>query len=73
MKITTSAGEQYATVTTASSYQSSSDPRLHFGLGPATAVSSAEIHWPSGMVQTVKDLKPDQIHTIQEAGAPPQP
>jgi hypothetical protein len=73
VKITTSAGEQYATVTMASSYQSSSDPRLHFGLGPATAVSSAEIHWPSGMVQTVKDLKPDQIHTIQEAGAPPQP
>ena len=35
IKISTSAGNQYATVTTASSYQSSSDKRVHFGLGSA--------------------------------------
>ena len=34
-------------------YQSSSDPRVHFGLGKATKVDSIEIHWPSGLKQTV--------------------
>lgn len=34
-------------------YQSSSDPRVHFGLGKATKVDSIEIQWPSGIKQTV--------------------
>src|SRR5262249_559406 len=29
-------------------YQSSSDPRVHFGLGAATKIDSLEIQWPSG-------------------------
>jgi hypothetical protein len=34
-------------------YQSSSDLRVHFGLGKATKIDSIEIHWPSGLKQTV--------------------
>ena len=34
-------------------YQSSSDLRVHFGLGKATKIDSIEIHWPRGLKQTV--------------------
>jgi enediyne biosynthesis protein E4 len=67
IKITTADGSQYATVTTASSYQSSSDKRVHFGVGSANAVSQAEIQWPSGITQILKNLQVDQILTVTEA------
>ena len=69
VKITTASGSQYATVTTASSYQSSSDKRLHFGLGSNTSVARLEIRWPSGINQVLSDLKADQIVTITEANS----
>jgi len=48
------------------SYGSSSDQRIHFGLGKATAASSIEIYWPSGARQ--KSIPPgvDRILTIVE-------
>ncbi|HKF25369.1 MAG TPA: CRTAC1 family protein, partial [Candidatus Acidoferrum sp.] len=60
VKIVTAEGAQYATVTTAGSYLSSSDKRVHFGLGSASAVQSLEIRWPSGTVQTLKDVTGDR-------------
>src|SRR5579864_1385630 len=66
VEIVTESGKQYASVTTASSYQSSSDPRLHFGLGNAVSVKSIRIRWPSGMVQALPETKGDQILTIKE-------
>jgi hypothetical protein len=69
IKITTAAGDQYATVTTASSYQSSGDKRAHFGLGSANVVKQVEIRWPSGVVQVLKDVSPDQILTVTEASS----
>jgi hypothetical protein len=48
------------------SYISSNDQRLHFGLGDATDAGSAEIHWPSGVKQTVKLPAVDRIYTITE-------
>ncbi len=66
VKLTDAQGSQFATVTTASSYLSSSDRRLHFGLGPCDAVASIEIRWPSGKRQTIKDVKSDQILKIDE-------
>ena len=63
-------GNQYATVTTASSYQSSSDKRVHFGLGAASSVARVEIRWPSGARQVLSDVKADQILTVTEANSP---
>ena len=56
-------------------YQSSSDPRVHFGLGQAKTIDSFEIHWPSGFKQMV-DVTAlnrdglDRVITIQEGAAP---
>ncbi len=72
IKILTPSGNQYGTVTTAGSYQSSSDKRLHFGLGSAEAVTEAEIHWPSGTIQVLKNLQIDQILTITEPSPSPR-
>jgi hypothetical protein len=47
-------------------YLSSNDPRLHFGLGKCRKVDRIEIRWPSGIPQTLKDVKPDQILTVEE-------
>ncbi len=48
-----------------SSYCSSNDPRLHFGLGNAPT-ADLEIRWPLGARQLLKDVKADQILTIRE-------
>ena len=48
-----------------SSYLSSNDPRLHFGLGSVTEADIA-IRWPSGLHQTLKAIAANQLVTIQE-------
>ncbi|HKN60912.1 MAG TPA: CRTAC1 family protein [Candidatus Acidoferrales bacterium] len=70
VKLTTSKGSQLETVTTAGSYLSSSDKRVHFGLGSDTSAQSIEIRWPSGIVQTLTNVRADQILQIDEAATP---
>jgi hypothetical protein len=48
------------------SYQSAQDPRLHFGLGPHSAIDQIEIKWPSGELSKFKNLGADQILAIEE-------
>jgi hypothetical protein len=48
------------------SFISSNDPRAHFGLGDATDAGVAEIHWPSGLKETVKLPAVDRIYTVAE-------
>lgn len=69
VKITTSSGSQLATVTTAGSYLSSSDKRVHFGLGAEASIREVQIRWPSGMAQTLKDVHADQILRVDEPSA----
>jgi hypothetical protein len=69
LTLTTNATTQYATVSTAGSYQSSSDKRVHFGLGKESVVSRIEIRWPSGIIQVLKDVKADQLLRIDEPTA----
>ncbi|HET9306134.1 MAG TPA: CRTAC1 family protein, partial [Candidatus Sulfotelmatobacter sp.] len=57
---------QWNEVTTAVGYASSSDSRVHFGLGSNRHVKEIEIHWPSGIKQVVHDAGVDQIITIKE-------
>lgn len=49
-----------------SSFLSASDPRTHFGLGPATRVDEITIHWPSGTVDTLRNQAADQFLVIKE-------
>jgi enediyne biosynthesis protein E4 len=57
---------QRADVFSGGSYASSSDPRVHFGLGSATHVDKLEIFWPDGTNQEVSVSAIDQILTITE-------
>jgi enediyne biosynthesis protein E4 len=51
--------------TTAGSYISASDKRLHFGLGAAES-AKVEIRWPSGIHQVLQNVKADQFLEIRE-------
>ena len=52
-----------------SSFLSSEDPRLHFGLGEATRVDSVTVHWPGGSAQTLTDVPPNQYLAVRQPGA----
>jgi len=69
--LVTAAGSQYATVSTASSYLSASDKRIHFGLGKENTAQKIEIRWPSGIRQTLKDIRADQVLPIDEPESAP--
>jgi enediyne biosynthesis protein E4 len=49
-----------------SSFESASDPRLHFGVGLAAKVDAITLHWPSGVIDTVKSEATDQELVIEE-------
>jgi enediyne biosynthesis protein E4 len=53
-------------VRSGSSYISSSDMRVHFGLGAATKVEWVEVHWLSGLTERFADLPVDQIQILKE-------
>ena len=55
--------------TTAGSYESANDKRLHFGLGQATS-AKVEVFWPSGTHQTLNDVHADQFLEIREPEKP---
>ena len=66
IKITTAHGTQYNQATTAVSYNSSSDKRVHFGLGDDAVIDKIELAWPTGRKQVLTHVKADQILTITE-------
>lgn len=57
---------QRGDVLSGGSYLSSNDLRVHFGLGDAAAAGTAEIHWPSGRIETVKLPSMNQIFSVTE-------
>jgi len=67
VRITTDDGRsQWNEVTTSVGYASSSDSRVHFGLGASARVKELEVHWPSGIRQVLHDLQGDRIVTVEE-------
>jgi hypothetical protein len=58
--------EQFAMVTTGGSYLSSSDKRVHFGLGREPAAALIELTWPSGKQQRLENIKADRILKVIE-------
>jgi hypothetical protein len=49
-----------------SGYLSQNDGRVHFGVGPATAIDKLIVRWPSGIVQTLANQSVDGVLTIEE-------
>jgi hypothetical protein len=67
IKLTGQSGAvQYNHVTTSVGYASSSDKRVHFGLGKDTRIRELELRWPSGKVQVLKNVGVDQVIKIRE-------
>ena len=66
IKLTTRNGAQYNHMTTSVGYASSSDGPVHFGLGAENQADLIEIHWPSGIVQTVQNVSADQVLKVTE-------
>ena len=58
-------GKQQSIVTRSSSYLSSSDPRVLFGLADRS-IAHVEITWPSGRVQKVGSVEPNRYVRIRE-------
>ncbi|MBN9663688.1 MAG: CRTAC1 family protein [Acidobacteria bacterium] len=68
VKLTTGSGRSlYNHVAVSTGFMSSSDKRVHFGLGRDTKISAVEIAWPSGVHQTLRNVPPDQQLVIEEA------
>jgi hypothetical protein len=57
---------QRGDVLSGGSYLSSNDMRVHFGVGDSNAVSSVEIHWPSGAQEKIALPTVDRIFTVTE-------
>ena len=57
---------QKASVRGGSSYLSSSDHRLYFGLGSASKADRVVIQWPSGTKDTLSSVDAGSIYTLTE-------
>lgn len=67
IKVVTASGRVlHNHVTPSVGLMSSSDPRVHFGLGKEQQPVTVEIRWPGGAVQTLKRIEVDRILSITE-------
>lgn len=58
--------EQIDEVRSGGSYLSQNDLRIHFGLGKAREADLIEIRWPSGAVDTLKNVAANQLVYVKE-------
>jgi hypothetical protein len=61
-----SAGKQWSTVRSGSSYASQSDLALTFGLGNDAMIQAIEVEWPSGIKDRVANVPANQFVIIEE-------
>jgi hypothetical protein len=71
--LTTGSVRQRADVFSGGSYASTSDPRVHFGLGPADKIDKLEIYWPSGSKEIIAIPAVDRIFTVVEGKGAVEP
>jgi hypothetical protein len=68
-------GNQTNHRTTSVGYASSSDFGVHFGTGQSKELKEIEIRWPSGIRQTLRNVKTNQVLEVRERapdqGRPP--
>jgi len=66
VRVTAGGFDQYEQVKGGGSYLSSSDPRLHFGLGSRRKVDAIEIRWPSGTVDVLRNVGVNRFVSLKE-------
>jgi hypothetical protein len=66
IEVVTKSGVQFNHQTSSVCYASSSLGPVHFGLGPDDVAQKIVITWPSGSVQTLENVKADQILHVTE-------
>ncbi len=69
VRIETDHGRQMRTLTLARGYLSTSEPIVHFGLGPDTTIPHLTVEWPSGAKQSFENLAADRRYVINEPAA----
>ena len=69
--LTANGFRQRADAISGGSFASSSDPRLHFGIGAATKIDKLEVRWPDGLVETVSTPAIDTYTTLTEGKGTP--
>jgi hypothetical protein len=67
INVTSATRSQIEEVKAGSSYLSTSDSRLHFGLAADTVMDKVEIRWPNGNLETLRNIPADAIYTITES------
>jgi hypothetical protein len=66
IKVVSSHRTQYNHMTTSVGYASSSAGPVHFGLGGDATADLVEIHWPSGIVQQLRNVTADRVVVVTE-------
>jgi hypothetical protein len=67
VRVTGASGRvQHNHVTTSVGYVSSSDRRVHFGMGVDTVVREIELRWPAGSVQVLRNVPVDRVLKVVE-------
>ena len=64
--LTTGSVKHVDEVRAGGSYLSTSDPRLHFGLGAAASFDRIEVHWPSGLLEQFPGGPADRFVSLVE-------
>ena len=67
IKVTAKSGVQFNHKTNSMGYASSSAGPVHFGLGADAVAETVKIRWPSGIVQTLKNVSADQVISVKES------
>lgn len=59
--------KQLQQVAAGTGFAAQNDLRVHFGLGKDPQIEKASIRWPSGIIQVLDHLRPDQLYQVKES------
>jgi hypothetical protein len=57
---------QLRAISGGSNYNSQDQPDAHFGLGSANIIEKVRIEWPSGIIQELENVAPNQTLVVKE-------
>lgn len=61
----TTEGKQFRQLYTTKSWQSSSEPVIHYGISKKAKIDSLSIIWPDQSIQTLTSIKPNTSHVLK--------